>query len=59
MSKINTLLRPASLLALMSPPSAAHADIPLPEGYTALEYIESTGTQCIDTGYACKEGRRD
>ena len=23
----------------------------LPSGYTELEYIESTGTQCIDTGY--------
>lgn len=24
---------------------------PVPEGYTALEYIESTGTQYIDTGF--------
>lgn len=32
--------------------SADVADYPVPEGYTALEYIESTGTQYIDTGIA-------
>lgn len=30
----------------------------LPEGYTELEYIESTGTQCIDTGFAPNNNTR-
>lgn len=31
---------------------------PLPEGYTQLEYIESTGTQYIDTGYIPNQDSR-
>lgn len=27
----------------------------LPEGYTQLNYIQSTGTQCIDTGLVCNQ----
>lgn len=30
---------------------AASSDYPVPDGYTALEYIQSTGTQYIDTLY--------
>ena len=30
----------------------------LPEGYTELEYIESTGTQCIDTGFKPNQDTR-
>ena len=33
---------------------AARDAYPVPEGYTALEYIESTGTQYIDTGFVPK-----
>ena len=31
--------------------AAPRETYPVPEGYTALEYIESTGTQYIDTGF--------
>ena len=31
---------------------------PLPEGYTQLEYIESTGTQYIDTGFVPNQDSR-
>lgn len=31
---------------------------PLPSGYTRLEYIESTGTQYIDTGFKPDQGSR-
>ena len=27
----------------------------LPEGYTQLNYIQSTGTQCLDTGLVCNQ----
>lgn len=33
---------------------AARDAYPVPEGYTALEYVESTGTQYIDTGFVPK-----
>ena len=32
--------------------AGVRAAVALPTGYTALEWIESTGTQWIDTGYA-------
>lgn len=31
-------------------------NVGLPEGYTLLKYIESTGTQYIDTGFSAPEG---
>lgn len=31
--------------------SARSAEYPVPDGYTALEYIKGTGTQYIDTGF--------
>ena len=31
---------------------------PLPNGYTLLEYIESSGTQCIDTGFKPNQDTR-
>lgn len=42
---------PVALAAPMVAPAAMLSDGPtLPSGYTQLEYIESTGTQFIDTG---------
>ena len=35
-------------------PRTAHPSGRLPEGYTELEYIQSTGTQYIDTGFKPK-----
>ena len=37
---------------------AAHAAVELPEGYKLVEYIQSTGTQFIDTGIAPKSTTR-
>lgn len=36
--------------ALMSAAALSSAPV-LPDGYTELEYIQSSGTQCIDTGF--------
>lgn len=40
------------LLATVCAATVAHAATTLPAGYTRLAYIESTGTQYIDTGLA-------
>lgn len=37
---------------------AARDAYPVPEGYTALEYIESTGSQYIDTGFKADHNTR-
>ena len=43
---------------VVHPPGPPEPVGPLPEGYTQLEYIESTGTQYIDTGFVPNQDSR-
>lgn len=55
MEELNTLLLAAGYTSGYTPLEISRQPItplsPLPAGYTQLEYIESTGTQWIDTGF--------
>ena len=54
--KLKALYAAALVAAIVTGAATAARAAGLPDGYTAVEYIESTGGQYIDTGVAAKTG---